>query len=575
MHRDLRALEGTEFDLVVVGGGMFGAAAALDAAQRGLRTALIERADFAGATSSHSFKMVHGGIRYLQHADVPRLRHSARARSAFLRSAPHLVRPLPIVVPTYGAGMKSKPVLRVGMAAYDLLTADRNRGIADPSRQIPRGRFMSREEVGRRYPGLAPHGLTGAGIFCDGQMYNPPRLVLAYAQSAAAAGAVCANYVEATGLIERAGRVQAVAARDVVGGARFEIRGRFVLNAAGPYAEWILAGSLGRGLTPPTPFSRDAYFIVRRPLIEGDHALTVPAITTDRDAIVSRGGRHLFLVPWRGVTLVGVWHKVYQGHPDDYEIAEEELAAWIAEINGAYRGLDLTLSDVALGSAGLVPYGESDPDAAELKFAHRSRIVDHRAERGLDGLLTLIGVRYTTGPVEASEAVDLVSQRLDRRVPASRVEWLPVHGGGFANFEALVSELSQTAPASVSRPSLLALAHNYGTCASTVLSLAASRPDWARTLPGSEVLGAEIAHAAHNEMAVTLADAVFRRTGLSTTGDPGDGALRAAARIMGECLGWDPPQVEAELAYVRSRLRLTASGRALLAEPKMARALVA
>ena len=156
MHRDLRALEGTEFDLVVVGGGMFGAAAALDAAQRGLRTALIERADFAGATSSHSFKMVHGGIRYLQHADFPRLRHSARARSAFLRSAPHLVRPLPIVVPTYGAGMKSKPVLRVGMAAYDLLTADRNRGIADPSRQIPRGRFMSREEVGRRYPGLAP-----------------------------------------------------------------------------------------------------------------------------------------------------------------------------------------------------------------------------------------------------------------------------------------------------------------------------------------------------------------------------------------------------------------------------------
>ena len=197
---------------------MFGAAAALDAAQRGLRTALIERADFAGATSAHSFKMVHGGIRYLQHADVPRLRHSARARSAFLRSAPHLVQPLPIVVPTYGAGMKSKPVLRVGMAAYDLLTADRNRGIADPSRQIPRGRFMSREEVGRRYPGLAPQGLTGAGIFCDGQMYNPPRLVLAYVQSAAAAGAVCANYVEATGLVERAGRVQGVAARDVVSG---------------------------------------------------------------------------------------------------------------------------------------------------------------------------------------------------------------------------------------------------------------------------------------------------------------------------------------------------------------------
>ena len=575
MQRHLPALEGTEFDLIVVGGGIFGAAAALDAAQRGLRTALIERADFAGATSSHSFKMVHGGIRYLQHADIPRLRHSARARSAFLRSAPHLVQPLPIVVPTYGIGMKGKPVLRVGMAAYDLLTADRNRGIADRSRRIPRGRYMTREEVRRRYPGLAQQGLTGAGIFCDGQMYSPPRLVLAYVHSAAAAGAVCANYVEATGLIERAGRVQGVIACDVVGGARIEIRGRFVLNAAGPYAEWILAGSLGRGLSPLTPFSRDAYFIVRRPLIEGDHALTVPALTTDRDAIVSRGGRHLFLVPWRGATLVGVWHKVYQGHPDDYEIAQAELEAWIAEVNCAYRGLDLSLSDVALGSAGLVPYGESNPDSTELKFAHRSRIVDHRAERGLDGLLTLIGVRYTTGPVEAAEAVDMVSERLDRRVPPSRLEWLPVHGGNFGDFEALVAELSQNAPVDVSRPSVRALAHNHGTVASAVLALAASRPDWARSLPGSEVLGAEIAHAAQDEMAVTLADAVFRRTDLSTTGHPGEGALRAAARIMGECLGWNPAQVEGELAYVRSRLCLAASGRALLAEPRMARALVA
>ncbi len=346
---------------------MFGAAAALDAAQRGCAPALIERADFAGATSSHSFKMVHGGIRYLQHADLPRLRHSARARSAFLRSAPHLVRPLPIVVPTYGKGMKSKPVLRVGLGAYDLLTADRNRGISDPTRRIPRGVFLSGEETRRRYPGLAQQGLTGAGIFCDGQMYNPPRLVLAYVQSAAALGAVCANYVEATGLIERGGRVQGVLARDAAGDGRIEIRSRFVLNAAGPYAEWILADSLGRGLTPPTPFSRDAYFIVRRPLIEGDHALTVPAITTDRDAIVSRGGRHLFLVPWRGATLVGVWHKVHQGHPDTYEITQPELEGWIAEVNGAYGGLDLTL-------------GGRGPGQCRPRALWRKRPERHRAQ---------------------------------------------------------------------------------------------------------------------------------------------------------------------------------------------------
>jgi glycerol-3-phosphate dehydrogenase len=570
MLRDPAALEAAEFDLVVIGGGMFGAAAALDAAQRGLRVALIERADFGGATSSHSFKMVHGGIRYLQHADVARLRHSARARSTFLRVAPHLVRPLPIVVPTYGWGMKSKAVLRLGMAAYDLLTMDRNRGIADPARRIPSASFVGRAALLERYPGLDPDGLTGAGVFCDGQMYNPPRLVLAFVQSAVAAGAVCANYVEAGGLIQRSGRVAGVRARDVTTGARLEIRARMVLNAAGPYAEGILAGSLGRGLTPATPFSRDAYFLVRRPLIAGDEALTVPSQTWDPDAIVSRGGRHLFLVPWRGGTLVGVWHKVYLGDPDAYEITEAELAAWIAEIRQAYRGLDLALDDVVLGSAGLVPFGENDPDAVDLKYAHRSRIVDHAGERGLEGLITLIGVRYTTGPVEAVEAVDLVCRRLERKTPRSRLETTPVQGGDFTDFGQLVERTA--AAGDLPQATARALAHNHGTGAAAVLR---GGPERRRLLPGSTVLAGEIAQAASEEMALTLADAVFRRTDLCTLGHPGDPALRAAAHTMGACLAWSEARMDAELDYVRARLRLATTGRALLAEPVVQRDLVA
>ena len=574
MQRDLAALARTEFDLVVIGGGMFGAAVVLDAARRGLSTALVERADFAGATSAHSFKMVHGGIRYLQHADLVRVRQSARARAAFLRAAPHLVRPLPIVVPTYGWGMKSKPVLRAGMAAYDLLTADRNRGIADPRRRIPRAEFIGRQEVRRRYPGLAAEGLTGAGIFCDGQMHNPPRLVLAYVQSAAAAGAVCANYVEAVGLLQRDGRVRGIIARDTLEGDRFEIRGRIVLNAAGPYAEGILSQGLGRALDPPTPFSRDAYFIVRRPLVAGDHALTLPSLSSDSDAKLSRGTRHLFLVPWRGATLVGVWHKVHRGHPDRYGIEEAELAAWIDEINRAYRGIGLTLADVALASAGLVPFGESDPDAQELKFAHRSRLVDHRSERGLDGLLTLIGVRYTTGPVEAVEAVDLVATRLGRKTPPSRIEHEPVHGGRVEDFEGLVRELAADAPRGLDGPTIRSLAHNHGSEAKAVLRLAAERPALGRRLPESTVLGAEIVQAARSEMAQSLADAVFRRTELGTLGHPGDAALETAARIMADCMGWDCRQREQQTDHVRARLRLAATGRAMLAEPAASAALV-
>ncbi|HEX6015261.1 MAG TPA: glycerol-3-phosphate dehydrogenase/oxidase [Geminicoccaceae bacterium] len=575
MERDLPALARGEFDLVVIGGGVFGAAATLDAAQRGLKVALVERTDFAGATSAHSFKMIHGGIRYLQHGDVRRVRHSARARAAFLRVAPHLAHPLPIVVPTYGRGMRGKTVLRLGMAAYDLLTADRNRGIADRTRRIPNGRFLGRDEVLRRYPGMDPYGLTGAGVFCDGQMHNPPRLVLAFVQSAAEAGAVCANHVEATGLLQRAGRVTGVQARDALTGDRLEVRARFVLNAAGPYAEAVLAGGLGRGLAPATPFSRDAYFVVRRPLVEGDHALTLPSLTSDPDAILSRGARHLFLVPWHGATLVGVWHKVYRGHPDAYEITEAELEAWTGEINLAYGGLGLTPDDVALGSAGLVPFGENDPDAAHLKFAHRSRIVDHARERGLEGLLTLIGVRYTTGPVEAVEAVDLVCGRLPRAAPPSRLAATPVRGGGFDDFEALVARFAREAPEAIRPASLRAVVHNHGTAAADLLARTQRRPDWARPLPGCDVLEVEIAHAARSEMAMTLADAVFRRTDLCTLGHPGEAPLRAAARVMAACRGWDDARQAAELDDVRRRLRLARTGRALLADAPPPPALVA
>ena len=206
--------------------------------------------------------MIHGGIRYLQHADVRRVRHSARARATYLRVAPHLVKPLPIVVPTYGRGMKSKvrAAGRHGRLRHaHVRPQSRYRRSCRANCQWHHARAR---EVLRRYPGLDPAGLTGAGIFCDGQMHNPPRLVLAFVQSAVAAGAVCANYVEVTGLIQRAGHVAGVVARDVAGGDRLEIRGRFVLNAAGPYAERLLTGSLGQGLSPPTPFSRDAYFIV-------------------------------------------------------------------------------------------------------------------------------------------------------------------------------------------------------------------------------------------------------------------------------------------------------------------------
>jgi glycerol-3-phosphate dehydrogenase len=531
LRRDIGALEAEAFDLVVIGGGIFGAAAALDAAQRGLAVALIERHDFAGATSANSFKMIHGGLRYLQHGDLRRLRQSAAARRLFLRIAPHLVRPLPIAVPTYGHGLRSRWVFRLATGLYDALTLGRNRGIADPARHIPPARFLSRAETLARFPGLEPKGLTGAGLFTDGQMLVPARLVLAFAMSAAALGAVVLNHVEATGLEVAGGRVRAVRALDRASGAPLRIRAMAVLNATGPYAEPWLARALGRGLDPPTPFSRDAWLLVARPLLGGDTALAVPAATSDPDALLSRGARHLFMAPWRGTTLLGVWHKVVTGDPDRFGIEAAEIRAWLAELSRGYPGLGLTPKDVALAHAGLVPFGDNAPGSPNLRYGHRSRLVDHGGAGGPDGLWTLIGVRYTTGPLEAVHAVDCVARKLARPIRPSRLATTPLDDGAIA---------------------------------ADLVALIRTDPRLGRPLGASPVIAAQIHRAATAELALGLGDAVFRRTGLGTSGHPGEPALADAATVMAEALGWTEARRQEELAAVRAAFAEARTGRTLL-----------
>ena len=263
MQRRPAVLTEREYDLLVIGGGAFGAAAARDAALRGLKTALIERHDFGAGASAECFKMVHGGIRYLQHADIPRLRASCHERSALLRIAPHLVSPLPIAIPTYGHGRSGKAFLGTGARVYDLLSCDRNRGIRDPQRRIRNTQWLSRNDVLRMFPHLETPHLTGAVVFEDGQMYNAARLVLAFVKGAAAAGADVCNYVEATGFLWSGNSVRGARAHDTVTGEDFDIRARLTLNAAGPWADYLLRDDSHRnghrfGTAKRLTFSRDA-----------------------------------------------------------------------------------------------------------------------------------------------------------------------------------------------------------------------------------------------------------------------------------------------------------------------------
>lgn len=557
MKRNLAALTGEQYDLIVVGGGFFGICAAWDAVLRGLSVVVIDKGDFCGSTSANSFKIVHGGIRYVQHGDVARVRASCRERSALLRVAPHLVQPLPIVIPTYGHGKNGKAFLSAGLLVYDLLTLDRNTGINDPKRRIPRSRLISRRDVLEAFPGLHQNGLTGGALFYDGQMYNPTRLAISFLRSAVAAGAAAANYIETTDFLVSDGRVTGIKVYDHLTGDRFEIRARSVLNAAGPWAERLLAQSLGLKSHKPTTYSRDACFVVKR-CLEGPYALAAQGRTQDPDAILSRDRRHLFVVPWRDYSLVGVWHVVYPQGPDSVTVTDDELEAFIDEINWAYPGLKLTPDDILSWNAGLVPFGENRPDATDLSYGKRSILIDHAQQHKLPGLVTLIGIRYTMARGDAARAIDIIAKQLGRKTARPPTDRLPIHGGNIEGFDTFLERTLRAIGPAMPAVVVRALVHNYGSEYRRVLQFADTDPSLMEPVPGSTVLKAEVIHAVREEMALTLADLVLRRTDLGTAQYPGREALRVCADLMGGELGWTASRIEQELSEVAQLFPLVA-----------------
>ena len=394
MKRDLGALVAREHDLLVVGGGIHGAMAAWDAAQRGLSVALVEAADFGAGASWNSLKTVHGGLRHLQRADVFGLRESARERRALLRIAPDLVRPLSFLVPTYGHGAKGREALFCGLVLNDLLTADRNAGL--PTEQhIPRGRLLPPDEVLARVPGLASAGLTGGALWTDAQVESSERLLIGVLREAGRLGAVLANHAPVEKLLRSDARVVGVQVTDSLGGAAFEVRARVVVLAAGA-GNTALWTSLGLR-RPGVPQLRAINLVLRRSV--------GPTIAVGGQA----DGRYLFVVPWRDRSMVGT---DYAPASEDGQPSPESFLAAAAR---AFPWARLTADDVALVHRGLVP-GTSGASGLWT----RSRVVDHSEEDATPGLLSLIAAKYTTARGIAERAVDRAVGQLGRTAAPCR-----------------------------------------------------------------------------------------------------------------------------------------------------------
>ncbi|HEY8234755.1 MAG TPA: FAD-dependent oxidoreductase [Vicinamibacteria bacterium] len=398
MKRDLAALAAREWDVVVVGGGIHGAAVAWDAAQRGLAVALVEREDFGAGASWNSLKTIHGGLRHLQRLDVFGLRESSLERRTLLAIAPQLVTTLRFLVPCAGHAARSRAAFAAVLLVNDLLTRDRNHGLPE-ARQIPRGRTLSAAEALALVPGLPARGLTGAAVWHDAQVSSSERLLLGFLHAAADAGAVVANHAEALELLRAgSGRVAGIALRDALTGRTLEARARLVVNAAGPWLD-----ELTRSLGPrraPLPLLRARNIVLRRPP-------PVPLAVGARS-----GGRFLFLVPWQGRSIVGTSYEPSLAPPSDPR-------AFLDEAARAFPWAGIERDDLALVHEGLVP-------GSPHELWTRSRVVDHERVDGTHGLLSLLAVKFTTARAVAERAVDLALERLGRPRAACRTALTPL-----------------------------------------------------------------------------------------------------------------------------------------------------
>ena len=543
MKRDLARLSDESFDLVVIGGGVYGLSAAWDAALRGLKVAVLEKGDFGAATSSGSLKLIHGGLRYLQHLNFARMRISINERHRMLRVAPHLVHPLEFVMPCYGHAMKGPEAMRLALLFNDLMSFDRNRGV-DRSHAIPNGRTLSPAECLERLPGIRKEGLTGGAVFYDAQMHNSERLTLSFGLSAAARGAALANYAEVTGFHLEQDTIRSAVVRDRLSDRVLHVAGRMFLNLTGPWAD-ITA----RLLTSPAPDRRvvrsKGIQLVTRALPPAS-AFPIESRQRDLTAVIKRGGRNYFVTPWRGLSILGTTDTVYEGSPDAFAITEPDIGEFLAEINALYPA-GLERKDVRFWIGGMRPLGDEDTHPEHAKASHRSQVRDHAREGGPSNLISAVGVKYTVCRHISETLVDLVVRRLGLAADRCRTRETPLAGGDTGAFEAFLDEARRVAPAGTADH----LARNYGTRLRDVLALASADSSLAQPLPGStEVLRAEVVHAVREEMAVRLDDAVLRRTDLGTLGHPGRRALEECARLMGKELGWSPARQAEEIGAV-------------------------
>jgi glycerol-3-phosphate dehydrogenase len=531
------------FDVLVIGGGITGAGAALDAASRGLRVALVEARDLAAGTSSRSSKLIHGGLRYLEQLDFKLVYEALRERDLLVsRLAPHLVRPVPFLFPLYRKVVE-RPYVGAGLALYDAMEGTH--------RPVPHHRHLSARGALKRAPALSPERLAGAMLYYDAQV-DDARYTLAVARTAAAHGAVVATWVSAVGVV-RGGdgtRVTGARVRDEETGHEVTVTADSVVVCAGVWTDQVheLAG-VRAGYK--VRMSKGVHIVVPREAVE---ASTGMIVRTEKSV--------LFFIPWGKRWIVGTTDTDWTGDREEPAATEEDIDYILAAANRVLARR-LTRADVIAVYAGLRPLvAVAAKESKPTTKLSREHVVDVP----VPGLASIAGGKFTTYRLMARDVVDAAVADFgsDRSVPASVTDQVPLLGAdGLAAVRASAGRLAEDYR--VSRETVEHLLGRYGTLAAEVLDLVRSDPELGRPLaPGHLYLRAEVVYAVTHEGALHVDDVLRRRTRLFIeAADSGAAAADDVSLIMGRLLGWSRRRRAAE---TRRYLDLVAAEQAMLAD---------
>jgi len=523
------------YDLIVIGAGINGLGIAHDGAARGLRVALVEKEDIGSGTSNLSGRFIHGGLRYLEQWDFALVRESLRERECLLRVAPHLVKPVSFMLPFYHHNRRSKWTMRAAMIAYDLFSLDK---------KTASHKILSRKATLQRFPHMDKSGLQGCAIFTDAQIVWSERLCTEMALAAYAQGCCLFTHARIDGFLRDGNKICGVTYQDQLNGACYALYAPVVVNAAGPWVDFVLKGHI----------AGNKRFIGGA---KGSHLILKPFRGAPKDVIYYESrhdGRLVLLIPWGQYYMIGTTDKRYDGNPDEARAEIQEIDYLLGEVNALIPAAKLTQKDILYTYSGVRPL-PFVPDKTEWKVP-RGHVI-HAHGEGDSGLFSIIGGKLTTYRSLAQEAVDVIFSYLGHKPPPCQTAKMLFPGARVRDFDHYRRNLAKITH--VGQEVVDRLLSIYGARAGDILMLGKKDPALLEIFDcESGAIGAELVFTYENEFCRTLTDVLMRRTMVGLNATLGHEALPKAAAILAKSRAWSRERERREIAdYKKYTARFT------------------